>query len=49
MGKNNGKTRIGKENLIDSLKKIVEDLNIEAPLKGGKPGKKWYSILKTAL
>lgn len=34
---------IGKDNLQDSVKKIVDDLNINAPFKGGRPGKKWYS------
>lgn len=34
---------IGKENLQDSVKKIVDDLNLETPFKDGRPGKRWYS------
>ncbi|XP_022835853.1 tigger transposable element-derived protein 1-like [Spodoptera litura] len=38
---------IGKENLQDSVKKIVDDLNLETPFKNGRPGKRWYnSFLK---
>lgn len=38
---------IGKENLKDSVKKIVDDLNLETPFKNGRPGKRWYgSFLK---
>ncbi|CAK1579786.1 unnamed protein product [Parnassius mnemosyne] len=34
---------IGKDNLQDSVKKIVDDLNLETPFKNGRPGKRWYS------
>ncbi|CAH0719196.1 unnamed protein product, partial [Brenthis ino] len=38
---------IGKDNLQDSVKKIVDDLNVETPFKNGRPGKRWYnSFLK---
>lgn len=38
---------IGKDNLQDSVKKIVDDLKIETPFKNGRPGKRWYnSFLK---
>lgn len=34
---------IGKDDLLDSVKKIVDDLKIETPFKNGRPGKRWYS------
>ena len=34
---------ITKDQLQDSVKKIVDDLNLQTPFKGGRPGKRWYS------
>lgn len=37
----------GKDNLQDSVKKIVDDLNVQTPFKNGRPGKRLYgSFLK---
>lgn len=33
---------INKEQLLDSVKKIVDESKIETPFQNGRPGRKWY-------